>query len=149
MFKLSKKFDVNRSISKCDFIRYSPSEISTINTPNIQIYLIIPRGDSAIGLKGSLLRLNADVLHAATNNRYIDGDDIRLENEGPIALFSNCKLQKSSGKHIEETNHAYIVCSLYELKTSARNTYNLSIGFDRDRERRKRELTNNKNIKGK
>ena len=70
-------------------------------------------------------------------------------NECPIALFSDYELQSSSGKHIEETNHAHIVCLVYKLITSARKTDDLSIGFDRDRERRKREKTNNKNIKGK
>ena len=98
---------------------------------------------------GSLLRLNFDVLQAANNNRYVDGDDIRLVNEGPIALFSNYKLQSSSGKHIEEINHAHIVCLMYKLITIGRNTDDLFIGFDRDRGRRQRELTNNKNIKGK
>ena len=98
---------------------------------------------------GSLLRLNFDVLHAATKNRYIDGDDIRLVNEGPIASFSKYKLQSSSGKHIKEINHAHINCLMYKLITSGRNTDDLSIGFDRDRGRRQRELTNNKNIKGK
>ena len=149
MFKLKAKFDVNRSILKCDYVRYSPSDITTINTPNSQSYIIIPRGDSVNGLKGSLLRLNADVLHAATNNRYKNGDEIRLVNEGPIALFSNYKLQPSSGKHIEEINHAHIVCLLYKLKRSARITDDLSIGFVCDRETRKRELTINKNKKGK
>ena len=98
---------------------------------------------------GNLLRLNFIVLHAATNNRHIDGDDIRLVNEGPIALFSNYKLQSSCGKHIEELNHAHIVCLMYKFKASARNSDDLSIGFDRDRGRRQRELTNYKNIKGK
>ena len=88
------------------------------------------------------------MLHAATNNRYTDGDDIRLVNEGPIALFSNYKLQSSNGKHIEEINHAHIVCLMYKLITSGGKTDDLSIGFDRDRDRRERELTNNKNIKG-
>ena len=37
----------------------------------------------------------------------------------------------------------------YKLKTSAKYTDDLSIGFDRDRNRRLRELTNNKKIKGK
>ena len=135
MFKLSEKYDVNRNNLKSDYVRYSPSEISSINTPNSQIYNNIPRGDSVNGLRGSFLRLNADVLHAATNNRYIDGDDIRLMNEGPISLFSNYKLQSSSGKHIEETNRAHIVCSMYKLITSAIKTDDLSIGFHRDRER--------------
>ena len=38
---------------------------------------------------------------------------------------------------------------MYKLKTSARRFDDLSIGFDRGCDRRKQELTNNKNIKGK
>ena len=38
---------------------------------------------------------------------------------------------------------------MYKLISSARNTDDLFIGFDRDRESRKRKLTNKKNIKGK
>ena len=98
---------------------------------------------------GSRQRANFDVLHAATNNRYIDSDDIPLVNEGPIALFSNYKLQSSSRKHIEEINHAHIVCLVYKLITGARKTDGLSVGFDPDRGRRQRELTKNKNVKGK
>ena len=97
----------------------------------------------------SLLRLNFDVLHAATNSRYADGDHIRLVNEGPIAFFCNYWLQSSSGKHIEEINHALIICLMYKLITHARNNDDLSIGFDRDSDRRKRELNNNKNRKSK
>ena len=41
MFKLSEKYEIDRKILKCDYIRYSPSEISTINTPNSQIYISI------------------------------------------------------------------------------------------------------------
>ena len=92
MLQLSEKYEVDRRIPKCDYIRYSPSEKSTINTPNSQNSINIPRRDSVNSSKESLLRLNADVLHAATNNRYVDGDDNRLVNEGPIALFSNYKL---------------------------------------------------------
>ena len=145
MFTLIENYEVDRRILKGDYMRYSLSEISTINTPNRQIYNNVPGGDSVNNLLGSLLRLNFDVLHAATNNRYINGDGIRLVNEGPIALFSNYKLQSSSGKHIEEINHAH----MYNLTTSGRLTDDLSIGFDRDRGRRQEELTNNKNIKGK
>ena len=62
-------------IFKNVIIYESPSELSTVNTPNSQIYINFRRGDFVKILKRSLLRLN-DVLHAATNNRYIDGDDI-------------------------------------------------------------------------
>ena len=89
------------------------------------------------------------MLHAATNNRYVNGNDIQQVNEGPIALLSNYKLASSSGKHIEEINHANTVCLMYKLITSARNSDYLSIGCDRSPDRRQQELTNSKNIKGK
>ena len=46
MFKLNENYEVDRRILKCDHIRYSPAETSTINTPNSQIYINIPREDS-------------------------------------------------------------------------------------------------------
>ena len=81
------------------------------------------------------LELNFNVLHAATNNSYVDGNDIRLVNLGPIALFSKYKLTTSSGKHLENIDHAHIVSLMYKLVTSSRGSDNLSIGFDRDEEK--------------
>ena len=149
MFKLSEKYSVKRDISKCDYVRYSPSEISTINTTNSQVYINIPREDSVISMLNSYLELNFDVIHAVTNNRYVDGNNIRLVNLGPIALFSDYKLTTSSGKHSENIDHAHIISLMYKLLTSSKGSDDLSIGFDRDRNRRQRELTNNKTQKGK
>ena len=97
----------------------------------------------------SYLDLNFDVLHAVNNNRYVDNNDIRLVNLGSIGLFSNYKLTTSSGKHLEKIDHAHIVSLMYKLLTSSKGSDDLSIGFDRDRTRRRNELTNSKNIKGK
>ena len=149
MFKLSENYEIDRRILKCDYIRYSPAEISTINTANSQIYINLPREDSVISLLNSYLELNFDVLQAATNNRYVDANDIRLVNLGPITLFSNYKLTTSSGKHLEEISHAHIVSLMYKLLTSSKDSDDLSFGFDRNRGRRKNELSNNKAIKGK
>ena len=149
MFKLSEKYSINRDILKCDYTRYSPSELSTINTANSQVNINIPREDSIILLLNSYLELNFDVLHAATDNRYVDNNDIRLVNLGPIALFSKNKLTTSSGKHLENIDHAQIVPLMCKLLTSSKGSDDLSIGFDRDRNRRQRELTNNKSQKGK
>ena len=80
MFKLSENFKIDRRFLKCDYIRFSPAEISTINTANSQIYINIPREDSVISLLNSKLELNFDVLHAANNDRYVDANDIRLLN---------------------------------------------------------------------
>ena len=76
MFKLSERYQTDRNFLKCDYIRYSPTEISTINTDNFQIFINIPREYSLIYLFKSYLDLNFDVLNAATNNRYVDVDDI-------------------------------------------------------------------------
>ena len=84
---------MDRRILKCDYIQYSPSEISTIDSANSQIYINIPREDSIISLLNSYLYLNFDVVHAATINRYAENNDIRLVNLGPVALFSNYKLR--------------------------------------------------------
>ena len=120
MFKLSEKNEVDRKILKCDYIRYSPAEISTINTANSQIYINIPREDSVISLLNSYLELNFDVLHTVNNNRYVDAN-----------------------------RYAHIVSLMYKLLKSSKDGDDLSIGFDRNRGRRKNELTNNKTIKGK
>ena len=61
MFKLNEKYEINRDILKCDYVRYSPSEISTINTANSQVHINIPREDRAFFLN-SYLELDFDVL---------------------------------------------------------------------------------------
>ena len=134
---------------KCDYISYSPSETSTINTPNSQIYINTPGEDSVISLLNSYLDLNFEVIKKADNFIYANGNDIRLVDLRPFTLLTNFKLTTSSGKHLEDISHAIIVSLMYKLITSAKDTDDLSIGFDRDRGRRQREFPNNKNIKGK
>ena len=95
------------------------------------------------------LDLNFNVLDAATSNRYIDAFDKRFVNLGPIALFSIYRSTVSSVKQLEENSHAHIASLIYKLITSARGADDLRIGFDRDRDRKQRELTNNRNQKGK
>ena len=147
MFTLRKSYEIGRRILKCDFIRYSPAEISTIDTGNSQIHINIPREEPVISLLNSYFELKFDVSEAASNNRYVGTSDIRLVNLGPISLVSNYKLTTSSGKHIEEISHAHIVGLMYKLLTSSKDSEDSSIGFDRNRGRRKNELSDNKSIK--
>ena len=115
MFKLSENYEIDRRILKRDYIRYSPAEISTINTANSQISIITPREDkNVISLLNSYLELNFDVIRVDISNRYVDANDIRLVNLGPIALFSNYKLTTSSGNYLEEISHAHIVSLMYK-----------------------------------
>ena len=92
MFKLSEKSLTNRNILECDYIQYSPIKTSSINTANSQIYIKIPREDSVFSLLSIYLDLNFDVLHAASNDRYVDKNDIKLDISAPVALFTTYKL---------------------------------------------------------
>ena len=127
MFKLKENYEVIRNLLKCDCIKYSRSEKSTIKTVNSQNYINIPSDESVISLLNSYLDLKFEVLHAATNNRYVDGNDIRLVNLRRIAFCSNYKITTSSGKHLEDISHSLIVSLMYKLKTSAKDTDDLSI----------------------
>ena len=55
MFKTNENKEINRNFLKCDFIRYSRPEISTINTPNSQTNIDIPREDSVNSVLNSCL----------------------------------------------------------------------------------------------
>ena len=148
MFKLNENYEVDKRILKCDYIRYSPVETSTINTPNSQIYINIPREDSVNILLISYLDLNFEVIKKADNSRYENGNYIRLVNLSPIALFNHFKLAMSKGKRLEDISHVQLVSLMYELISSSRGSDDLSIGFDRGCGRRKDELAINKIIKG-
>ena len=149
MSKLNENYEVDRRILKCDYIRYSPAETSTINIPHSQIYINIPRDDSVISSLNSYLDLNFEVIKKADNSRYGNGNDIRLVNLGPIALFSVFILTTSSGKHLEDFSHAHLFSLMYKLITSSKGSDDLSLDFDRSSERRQYDTTNNKNVKGK
>ena len=124
------------------------SEKSTTNTTKCQICINIPRKDSVISFLNSYFDLDSDLLHAASNDRYADGNDIRTVNLDPIALFICYKLTTSSGKQLEDFSQAFTVPLMYKLLTSSKDSEDLSIGFDRDRNKRQRGLTDNKNKKG-
>ena len=93
--------------------------------------------------------VNFEVIKKADNSRYANGNDIKLVNLAPIALLSNFKITTSSGKHLEDLSHAHLVSLMYKLIPSSKGSDDLSIGFDRSSARRREEMTNNKNVKGK
>ena len=99
MFNLNEKYEIIRNILNCYYNRYSPSKISTINTDNSQKYINIPREESVISSLINYLDLCFDVLHAGTNYRYVDANDIRLVKLGPMDLFCIYKLTTTPDKH--------------------------------------------------
>ena len=147
MFKLNENYEVERRIPKCDCIRYSPAETSTISIPISQIKINVPREDSVLSLLNSYLDLGFEVIKKAENSRYANGNDIILINLGRIAQLSTFKLTTSSEKHLEDLSHAHIVSLLYKILSSSKDSDVSSRGFDRSRNRRREELTQIKNIK--
>ena len=147
MFNLKEKHKVDRTILKCAYIQYSPAETSTINTPNSQLYINMPREDSVFSLLNNYLDLYFEVFKKADNSRYGNCDDKRLANLGPIALFSNFELTTSSGIHLEDISHAHLISLRYKLKSSSKNRDNLSIGSNRSRNIGRDKVAQNKNIK--
>ena len=82
-----------------------------------QIIIDIPGEDSAISLRDSYLELDFTVTHRTrAHARCADGDQIRLVNSGPIALFNKYRLTGSSGKEIEEIDKAHVICLLRKNK---------------------------------
>ena len=130
MFKLNEIHEIDRRILKWDYIRYSPAEASTINTPNSQIYISIPKEDSVVSFLNSYLDLKFEVIKKTDNSRYSNSNDLRLVNLAGNALFSNFKLSTSSGKHLENISHAHLVSLRYKTRTSSKGSDDLSIGFD-------------------
>ena len=149
MFRLNENYEVRRNILKSYFIKYSPAEISTINTANSQIYVNTTREDSVISLLNSYIDLKFVELHGNINDRHADGKDLKLIDTALNALFGSYKLTTGSEKHLEDFSQAHIAPLLHKQVTRSRDSDALSIGFDRNRNGRQRELTNNKNIKGK
>ena len=61
MFKLSEVLEVDRRTLICDYMRFWPAEKTTINSPNSQTYINIPREDSGSSLLKSYLQLKFEV----------------------------------------------------------------------------------------
>ena len=89
MFKLSEKNEVIGIILICDYTRYAPSQINTINTANSHNYINILRKGSVNSLLNRHLDLSFDVIHAVFSNRHADGNDKGLVNIGPFVLLVN------------------------------------------------------------
>ena len=149
MFNLSQKHAIDRPIRKCDYIKYTSPSLNLVDGESIQIFSDIPREDSAISLKDSDLELDFNVTHrAGAHAPYADGDHIRLVNLGLLALFDKHRLTSSSRKEIEEIDNALVICLMYKLISSSRDSDDLSIVFHQNNGARGKELTNNKTIKG-
>ena len=82
-------------------------------------------------LINSYLDIKFEVIKKAESSSHSIGNDKKLTDFGPIALFSIYKLTNSSGKHLEEISNTYKVSLTWKFLTSAKNTDDLSIVIQR------------------
>ena len=85
MFSLKNKYTLEKPIHKIDFIKYSPSSLTTINNTNSNTTISFPREDAYICLQNSFKSLEFEVLKN-NNTRYTNGDEIGLVNFGQISI---------------------------------------------------------------
>ena len=144
MFSLSQRYAVDRPILKHEYIiRYTPSSLNLVSGENNQIFIDIPREDSAISMKDRDLELDFNVTHRASSHaRYADGGHIRLIILLSFDFFIKYGLTSSSGKELEEIDTAHVICLMYKLISRSRVSDDLSIGFHRSIDIRERELNN-------
>ena len=67
MFNINENYEVDQKILKCNYMRNSPSETSTINTANSKLHVNIPREDSVISLINGCLDLKFEVIKKLKN----------------------------------------------------------------------------------
>ena len=80
--------------------------------------------------------MHFEVIRTADKSGYANGNGIRFDILGTIAIISNFQLTTCSRKHVEHISHAHKVSLSYKLLTWNRGSDDLSIGFERDCERR-------------
>ena len=146
IFSLESKYTLEKPIHKNNFIKYSPSSLTTVNNNNSNVSISLPREDAYICLQNSFISVEFEVLKNV-DTRYADGDQISLVNFGPVALFSEAKLTTSSGKHLEKIDNLHPISLMYKLLTSSQQTSQLMYGFEESLFIRRQELTNNKTKK--
>ena len=77
-------------------------------------------------MKDSYLELDFKVTHrAGAHAQYADGDHMRLINLGPIAFFNRYTLTGSSGNEIEGIYDGHIICLMYKIISSSRDSDDL------------------------
>ena len=99
--------------------------------------------DAYICLQNSYILLDFEVLKQ-DDTRYADGDQIRFNNFGPVALFSEVKLTAVSEKHLEKVDDLHTLSLKSKLLTSGLQTSELMYVFEESQVIRRLELTANK-----
>ena len=121
-FNLDTTYGYNNDIHKSKIIKYQPNNLSTTNTVNTNINIILNREESQLNLRGSYLEIEFVVSDDAVGV-FANDANIRLVNYGMMALFSSIKLETCGRRTIEYIDHCHPNLLMYKLLTSIGDEY--------------------------
>ena len=84
----TSKNTVGTPVLKGDYLLYTPFSFDIENGEKNQFFSGIPIEDSAISSKISSPEISSNVTQKIGDARYLDYDNIRLNNLGPLASFN-------------------------------------------------------------
>ena len=113
-FNLDTTYGYNNDIRKSKIMKYKPNNLATMNTVNINIYIILNREEKYLNFRDSYLEIDFVVSDDA-GGEFANNANIRLVYSGMIALFSSVKLETSGGRTIEFIDHCHPNLLIYKF----------------------------------
>ena len=136
-FNFDTTYGYNNDIHKSKIIKYKPNNLTTMNTVNTSINIILNREENHLNLRDSYLAIEFVVSDDA-GGVFANDANIRLVNYGMMVLFSSIKLENSGGRTIEYIDHCHPNLLMYKLLTSVVDEY--ESGFVRNQGNRDSQL---------
>ena len=121
-FSLDTTYGYNNDIHKSKIIKYKPVNLTTMNTINTNLDIILNREENHLNLHDSYLEIKFVVSDDA-GGVFANNANIRLVNYGMIALFSSVKFKTSGGRTIEYVDLCHPNVLIYKLLTITDDEY--------------------------
>ena len=125
-FNLDATYGYNNDIHKSKIVKYKLNNLTTMNTVNTNINIILNREENHLNLRDSYLEIEFVVSNDA-GGVFANDANIRLVNYGMMALFSSIKLETSGGRTIEYIDHCHPNLLMYKLLTSTDDEYERNV----------------------
>ena len=110
ILNIQERLTVDDSIKSYQYAEYQPITGSQLNTPG-QITITIENTDDFYHPRHSWLQIEGQVVKAADEGVYADGDLITLTNNGLMYLFTNIKYGLGD-MEIESLNHPGVATTM-------------------------------------
>ena len=110
---LNTTYGYNNDIHKSKIIKYERNNLTTMNTVNTNINIILNREENHLNLRDSYLEIEFVVSDDA-GGVFANNANIRLVKYGMMALFTSIKLETSGGRTIEYIDHCHPNLLMYK-----------------------------------